>query len=289
LTKLTQTFISPKEALSSYLDDMLEDAVSRAKEDEVKAENSQITTIEPEEIKKSPEPKKIEPRVRPKAISSVIKVAELKEVPKIEIKPSIVPIQKKPAATEVIKKESTVLPAIEENKESFSVKNETPEEIPPVAPTQIDWQKEKNFDCLLFKVDGLSLAVPMVLLGNIHPMNSDSLTPLFDQPEWFLGLLTVTSGETIRVLDTAKLVMPERYNENSAKDLKYVIGVHGSSWGFGCHEIVGSATFESGDIKWRKNKAQRPWLAGTVIEYMCALIDLQATNALMESSSLIKR
>lgn len=132
---------------------------------------------------------------------------------------------------------------------------------------------QQRFDCLVFVVDGLKLAVPLILLGNIHPLDRD-LTPLFDQPEWFLGLLPVQNGRNLRVVDTARLVMPERYRPESVDELAFGVGVYGSDWAFGCHQIEGSISLEPDAVKWRSTRTSRPWLAGTIIDRMCALVDL---------------
>jgi purine-binding chemotaxis protein CheW len=132
---------------------------------------------------------------------------------------------------------------------------------------------QKRFDCLVFVVDGLKLAVPLILLGNIHTLDRD-LTPLFDQPDWFLGLLPVPNGRNLRVVDTARLVMPERYRPESVDELGFAVGVYGSDWAFGCHQIEGSISLEPDAVKWRSSRTSRPWLAGTIIDRMCALVDL---------------
>jgi purine-binding chemotaxis protein CheW len=132
---------------------------------------------------------------------------------------------------------------------------------------------QQRFDCLVFVVDGLKLAVPLILLGNIHTLDRD-LTPLFDQPDWFLGLLPVPNGRNLRVVDTARLVMPERYRPEAVDQLGFAVSVYGSDWAFGCHQIEGSISLEPDAVKWRSSRTSRPWLAGTIIDRMCALVDL---------------
>jgi purine-binding chemotaxis protein CheW len=127
----------------------------------------------------------------------------------------------------------------------------------------------------VFVVNGLKLAVPLLLLGNIHTLDKE-LTPLFDQPGWFLGLLPVPDGRNIRVVDTAQLVMPERYNPETTALLKFAVGVHNSDWAFAAHAIEGSISLTTDAVKWRTQRTSRPWLAGTVISEMCALVDLDA-------------
>lgn len=72
------------------------------------------------------------------------------------------------------------------------------------------WAQER-FDVLLFEVSGLTLAVPLVALGQIQPLD-DSLTPLFGQSDWFMGLLNSAHGK-IKTINTALFVMPEKYSD----------------------------------------------------------------------------
>ena len=76
----------------------------------------------------------------------------------------------------------------------------------------------------------MTLAVPLVCLGSIYSLAGRELTPLFGQPDWFLGILPSQSGK-LNVLDTARWVMPERYREDFREGLQYVISVQGYEWG----------------------------------------------------------
>ena len=146
------------------------------------------------------------------------------------------------------------------------------------------WAQEP-FDCLLFKVDGLTLGVPMVLLGTIYPKESE-FTSLFEQPDWFLGLMRSHDDRNIRVVDTANLVMPERYDASSRDSVSFAIGVFGCDWALGSHHIIGSQTIGVEEVKWRSQRTTRPWLAGTIKEKMCALVDPKAfVDILLEHNS----
>ena len=134
------------------------------------------------------------------------------------------------------------------------------------------WAAEP-FECLLFDVAGLTLAVPLVCLGSIYSLAGRELTPLFGQPDWFLGILPSQSGK-LNVLDTARWVMPERYRDDFREGLQYVISVQGYEWGLAVHQVSRSLRLHPNEIKWRSQRGQRPWLAGTVIEHMCALLDV---------------
>ncbi|WP_047531950.1 CheW domain-containing protein [Pseudomonas sp. 11/12A] len=159
--------------------------------------------------------------------------------------------------------------------------------LPPVTPPPEEtdgrpsWAAEP-FECLLFDVAGLTLAVPLVCLGSIYPLAGHELTPLFGQPEWFLGILPSQAGN-LKVLDTARWVMPDRYRDDFRQGLQYVISVQGYEWGLAVHQVSHSLRLDPNEIKWRSHRGQRPWLAGTVIEHMCALLDVSALAELIAS------
>jgi purine-binding chemotaxis protein CheW len=159
--------------------------------------------------------------------------------------------------------------------------------LPPATPPPVEtdgrpaWAAEP-FECLLFDVAGLTLAVPLVCLGSIYPLAGHELTPLFGQPEWFLGILPSQAGN-LKVLDTARWVMPDRYRDDFRQGLQYVISVQGYEWGLAVHQVSRSLRLDPNEIKWRSHRGQRPWLAGTVIEHMCALLDVAALAELIAS------
>ncbi|MGH8352623.1 MAG: CheW domain-containing protein [Pseudomonas sp.] len=156
------------------------------------------------------------------------------------------------------------------------------------APLQLDGRPqwaEEPFECLLFDVAGLTLAVPLVCLGSIYALAGQELTPLFGQPDWFLGILPCQAGN-LKVLDTARWVMPDRYRDDFRQGLQYVISVQGYEWGLAVHQVSRSIRLDPSEIKWRSQRSQRPWLAGTVIEHMCALLDVAALAELIASGAV---
>ncbi|MDY0250605.1 MAG: chemotaxis protein CheW [Pseudomonas sp.] len=144
---------------------------------------------------------------------------------------------------------------------------------------QVTWSDEP-FECLLFDVAGLTLAVPLAALGSIYAFKPAELTPLFAQPDWFIGILPAQDG-SLKVLETARWVMPERYTADMRDDLKYVISINGFDWGLAVHQVRHSIRLEPHQVKWRTQRGQRAWLAGTVIEHMCALLDVEVLAKLI--------
>lgn len=156
----------------------------------------------------------------------------------------------------------------------------------PTEMKEVEWLEngrpawaQKRFDVLLFKVSGLTLAVPLIALGQIQPL-TDELTPLFGQADWFMGLLP-TPGGKIRTVNTAKFVMPERYDERFLETAQYVISIDGVPWGLAVDSVNQPISLNPEDVKWRSERSRRPWLAGTVKEHMCALLDIPRVGQLL--------
>ncbi|MGE1177203.1 CheW domain-containing protein [Pseudomonas sp. BW7P1] len=185
------------------------------------------------------------------------------------------PVQPVVAPVEPVVEQALVAPLVEVHL--------PPSNTPPPVDTdgRPAWASEA-FECLLFDVAGLTLAVPLVCLGSIYSLTGHELTPLFGQPEWFLGILPSQAGN-LKVLDTARWVMPDRYRDDFRQGLQYVISVQGYEWGLAVHQVSRSLRLDPNEIKWRSHRGQRPWLAGTVIEHMCALLDVSALAELIAS------
>lgn len=135
------------------------------------------------------------------------------------------------------------------------------------------------FDVLLFNVAGLTLAVPLIALGQIYPLTED-LTPLFGQAKWFMGLQPTPTGK-IRTINTALFVMPEKYNESLLANTRYVMSLDGVPWGLALDSVNQPMRLHPDQVKWRGDRSKRPWLAGTVKEHMCALLDVPRIAQLM--------
>lgn len=143
------------------------------------------------------------------------------------------------------------------------------------------WAQER-FDVLLFKVYGLTLAVPLIALGQIQPI-TEELTPIFGQAKWFMGLQPTPMGQ-IKTVNTALFVMPERYNPEFLETAKYVVSIDGLEWGLAVDSVQQPKSLDPDDVKWRTARGQRPWLAGTIKAHMCALIDVANMGRMLAAS-----
>jgi purine-binding chemotaxis protein CheW len=152
----------------------------------------------------------------------------------------------------------------------------------PVSPYP-DWARD-DFQCLLFQVAGLTLALPLARLSGVLPWDAEAVTPMPNHQPWFLGLREHL-GQQVKLIDVAGIVLPpDRHaalTPAGSGRLGKVILIDGGRWGLACDavdEVIGLAP---ADVKWRGQAGSRPWLAGTVIQRMCALIDTEAFAAML--------
>jgi purine-binding chemotaxis protein CheW len=134
------------------------------------------------------------------------------------------------------------------------------------------WSSQ-GVECLIFSVCGLKLAVPLLFLGGVHEVTRDQVKPLVGQPEWYLGMVH-THEHNLQVIDTASLIMPERKQHLAEQGFKYLIQLEKTPWAIACQSIDDTVRLDASEIKWRGERGKRTWLAGTVIERMCALVDV---------------
>ncbi len=149
-----------------------------------------------------------------------------------------------------------------------------------------DWA-EGNFQCLLFKVAGLALALPLARLNGVLPWDSEAVTEMPNHKPWFLGLREHL-GHKVKLIDVANVVLPpDRCASLAAPDsgrLGKVILIGDGQWGLACDDVGEVVTLSVEAVKWRTRRGGRPWLAGTVIKEMCALIDTDTFARMLGSS-----
>ncbi|KPZ21650.1 CheW domain-containing protein [Pseudomonas syringae group genomosp. 3] len=269
----------PKLALQSYLDALLYDATEELEEPSSSIDDFQAAVLEEQAFDA-----RMQAQIKPLAlavaapdpVAVAVKVAA--PVAVVEVAPVIVA-----EAVQVLAATPTVERVEPVAELSTLVTQRTPTP-PPTSDGRPAWAAEP-FECLLFDVAGLTLAVPLVCLGSIYPLAGQELTPLFGQPDWFLGILPSQAGN-LKVLDTARWIMPDRYRDDFRQGLQYVISVQGYEWGLAVHQVSRSLRLDPNEIKWRTQRGQRPWLAGTVIEHMCALLDVAELAELIASGAV---
>ncbi|MEX0737943.1 MAG: chemotaxis protein CheW [Pseudohongiella sp.] len=163
---------------------------------------------------------------------------------------------------------------------------ETPAQAVDQRRAQMPWA-DKPFASLLFDVMGLKLAAPLHELGGIMPLD-DKLQPMAAQADWFMGLIR-WNGRTIRVVDTARFVMPERVGSGQQADYQSVVVLGDSHWALAVNNADQSVNLQPADVRWRQTMGKRPWLAGTVLDRLCALLDVDVLVGLLDASDTARQ
>jgi purine-binding chemotaxis protein CheW len=153
-----------------------------------------------------------------------------------------------------------------------------------IIPKQSKAYRQGDFQALFFNVGGLTVAVPLIELGGIHPI--EKTTSLMGKPDWFKGVM-LYRDEKINVVDTALWVMPEKCDEKmkSSLNYQYVIMLSDSVWGLTAENLVDTVVLKQDEVKWLDTPSKRPWLAGLVKDKMCALLDVDSLIQLLNDGS----
>jgi purine-binding chemotaxis protein CheW len=256
LIKETETKVNVVEGvLQNYLDQLLVTATQQPQKiekvikipDEVAVVTA--TIIEPVAIEIAP-----------------VEIARVELLP-VEIVPEVLP--------RVLESPDIVVDAVSSSTADIAVQKS------PSLTDPESWSSQ-GVECLIFSVCGLKLAVPLLFLGGVHEVTRDRVKPLVGQPAWYLGMVH-TDEHNLQVIDTASLIMPERNQHLAEQGFKYLIQLEKTPWAIACQSIDDTVRLDASEIKWRGERGKRTWLAGTVIEKMCALVDV---NGLLQHVDL---
>jgi len=211
------------------------------------------------------------------------------EVAPPEVKPvvDIQPVETKPE----VKLDSPLVEKVVETKPEVKIHEEVitktkVEAVPEVTTDSIipAWANEP-FQILLFEVAGLKLAVPLIELSGVIKW-TESVTEMPGHADFYMGILQHL-GNKVAVIDTARMVLPAKkmaqlVGDDPRERVKHIVLIDDYRWGLACDKIGEVITLNPDDIKWRTSKTTRGWLAGTVIEHMCALLNSEGFSSLLE-------
>jgi len=264
MNDVTKKTSDQEQAIHEYLESLL----SEVPEDDLDvpvADNKHAPVVQLSEVTATETSR---PHVEPELKPSVVGLDQLvAEVPDVVTE----------AKTEVIAEVKTDVQSEIKIETAVEIQAEPDEVAQPVPDTGVpDWA-ETRFQCLLFKVSGLNLAVPLVKLNSVIPWD-ENITQTPNQTEWYLGLVQHLQNQ-IKVIDTALLVMPENRHKNLEDDasgrLSHILLVDDYKWGLACSSIGDVIWLNQDEVKWRKNKTSRAWLSGTSLEHLCAIMDTE--------------
>jgi len=139
-----------------------------------------------------------------------------------------------------------------------------------------------RFQGLPFKVRGMNLVVPLISLCSIAEWQQD-LIRLPGQPDWSMGVF-MHRGKRVVVIDTARLIMPDRLGQVSAERPRgsHILIIGDGRWGLACDSLLSPLNLEKDDVRWRRRAGERAWMAGTLIEQLSVLLNVDELLAMVE-------
>lgn len=170
---------------------------------------------------------------------------------------------------EILEKNKTLEPAVKVVEESAPLAvNE-----PTLSDKVLTWEAAP-FQSLLFSVNSVKMVVPLIQLHSIVNLTAP-IKHVQSDAAWFMGLLP-WRGTHIKVIDICKLMAMEgaEFKGLDESAPKRLVLIKDGSWGFVCDDVSKVFTLDSDQIQWRMDRTRRAWLAGTVIEHMCVLLDM---------------
>ncbi|MBA1149564.1 chemotaxis protein CheW [Ectothiorhodospiraceae bacterium WFHF3C12] len=262
----TRTLSDQKQALWDYLDALLQEVP----EDDVEA----AAPAARKPLFAEPEPETAEPvRAPVTRLRQPVTEPPAPAEPEVEVPGDDVPEVDVPREEEAEAFEAPIADEPEPQIETPAAEQAV--EHPEPAEAEVPEWAEPDFQALIFHVGGLKLAVPLVKLHSVVPWE-EQVTPMPNQPGWCHGLFNYR-GHNVRVVDTAALVLPADKRAEAAADTPEQILVVGDGrWAMSCTRVGDVVRLKPGEVKWRTARGQRPWLAGTVREKLCAVMDTEA-------------
>ncbi|PPD31548.1 MAG: chemotaxis protein CheW [Methylomonas sp.] len=173
---------------------------------------------------------------------------------------------------------------IPESRPIASVTVDRPVKMHPLS-VMPDWSQHE-FQALFFKVEHLILATPLTELAKTIKIDRNP-SKIPGQPSWFMGLLDEHDSR-IGVLDTGQLIFGKLHGSQrdlEANPFKSILITQDKRWGLACDEILSIGRVKPEKVRWRTSRQKKPWLIGTVIEELTAIIDLQALVPHRKSST----
>lgn len=221
-----------------------------------------------------------EPEVETKLNNPEIVPAEPVSDVKTQVAETVVEANPEVKIQEAVTDKSREESAVETKVTSQSIDEEV-----ALASNVPEWANQP-FQILLFDVAGLKLAVPLMELSGVIEW-TDSVTEMPGHADFYMGILQHL-GNKIAVIDTARMVLPKNKVEEFASDnprdrVKHIVLIDDYRWGLACDKIGDVITLDPDEVRWRTSKTSRSWLAGTVIEHMCALLNSEGFAAMLKN------
>jgi purine-binding chemotaxis protein CheW len=181
-----------------------------------------------------------------------------------------------------VAEEAVIVPVTEAPKTEAASAAKEAAVVAAEAVIRPSWAEE-SFAALTIKVNGLALALPLISISRILTWQEPAFLPGY--ASWLLGIVHL-GDINVRVVDTAALVMPDLPRaapEPGGEDARRIVLIDGGRWGLVCDSVSEVMTLDPSKVRWRTARTKRPWLAGTVVDELCALLDVDRLCEVLHS------
>ena len=137
---------------------------------------------------------------------------------------------------------------------------------PPTIPDTPEAVSGASLKCFVFTVAGLKLALPLARVTEVVEFSACGGTPM---PPQIRGSLTY-EGRQVPVFDTAHIILPSNH---PAPAYQWLVVVDRGSYALACDAVAANIEVAQDAVRWRTPSTKRRWLAGTLLQHRCALLD----------------
>ncbi len=123
--------------------------------------------------------------------------------------------------------------------------------------------------CLMFKVSGTQLSIPLIEMGSVLPW-VENLTQIPSSKYWSLGVFK-HRDRNIRVVDTAGLLSIRNHHADESIHTHILVFGDGD-WALSCDSLGKVVKIESDDVQWSGPKTSGLSM-GTIKESLALLLD----------------
>lgn len=138
---------------------------------------------------------------------------------------------------------------------------------PTEAPKMLaDPESGTSIKCFVFTVAGLKLVLPLARVTEVVDFSECRSAAA---GSLLLGEL-VQNGHTVPVLDSARIMLPDR---NVTSSYQWLVIIDHGSYALACDSVEPNMDVAHDAVRWRTHFTKRRWLAGTLLQQRCALLD----------------
>lgn len=144
------------------------------------------------------------------------------------------------------------------------------------------WAKQP-FKVLVVQVGNLRVAVPLLMLNGIAPLQANQVTTnMPGQPAWHRGVMRHRQSKLV-LMDLARL-LDLRAGEQQPS---FLLLIGDGQFGVQCDALEEPVEVEAQQVDWRAQSGKNDWKFGMLREQMCVLLDPEGITARVGRAAVV--